>query len=196
VLGTGWAYHYHGTFTEGVAVFFKSGRLTVSEGADFDVGPSSWGGVRESIRARFTVDGKTFYAFVAHFDWPEDGDWTDPNEEHVQNRNNFVAQLDRYSGPRIWAGDLNARYTGNSVQRGTITTLDSLGVDSCFVRVTDPALDTVAKKQAYCDRYFATVNSRLDHIYTTTEFTQVSHNVVANGGLSDHKLVVAEFDIQ
>lgn len=196
LLGPEWAYHYHGTIGEGVAVFYKTSRLSVSEGANFDVGPSSWGGVRESIRVNFTADGKTFTAFVAHFDWPEDGDWTDPNEQHVQNRNNFVAQLDRFSGAKIWGGDMNARYTGNSVQRDTISALDDFGLDSCFVRVTDPALDTVAEKQTYCDRNYPTVNSRLDHIYTTSEFTQVSHNVVANGGLSDHKLVVAEFDIK
>ena len=91
---------------------------------------------------------------------------------------------------------MNARYTGNSVQKGTIEALDALGVDSCFVRVTDPALDTAAEKHGYCDSKFATVNSRLDHLFATNEFTLVSHNVVANDGLSDHKLVVAEFDIQ
>ena len=195
-LGPGWAYHFHGTTSDGVAVFYKTGRLSVVEGHDFDIGPSSWGGVRESIRATFTADGKTFHAFVTHFDWPRDGDWTDPNEEHVQNRNNFVAELNRFSGPMIFGGDLNARFTGHSVQRGSITALDALGVDSCFVRVTDPALDTAAKKQIYCDQHFATVNSRLDHIYATSDFTQVSHIVVPNGGLSDHRLVVAEFNIQ
>ena len=56
--------------------------------------------------------------------------------------------------------------------------------------------DTDAKKQTYCDRNLATLNSRIDHIYATSEFTQVSHDVVAHDSLSDHKLVVAEFDIQ
>jgi endonuclease/exonuclease/phosphatase (EEP) superfamily protein YafD len=195
-LGTGWEYHYHGTSSEGVAVFYKTSRLTVVEGEDFDVGPSSWGGVREGIRVKFMADGKTFSAFVTHFDWPSDGDWTDPNEEHVQNRNNFVTELNRFSGPKIWGGDFNSRYTGNAVQRGSITALDAVGVDSCFVRVTDPALDTDAKKQTYCDRNFPTVNSRLDHIYATSEFTQLNHDIVAYLGLSDHKLVIAEFDIQ
>jgi endonuclease/exonuclease/phosphatase (EEP) superfamily protein YafD len=193
-LGTGWAYHYHGTTSEGVAVFYQTSRLTVVEGEAFDVGPSSWGGVREAIRVKFMADSETFYAFVTHLDWPEDGDWTDPNEEHVQNRNKFVAELNTFGGPKIWGGDFNASYSGNSVQRDTITAFDALGVDSCFVGVTDPALDTDAEKQTYCDQHFATVNTRLDHIYATSEFTQVSFNVVAHDGLSDHKLVVAEFD--
>jgi endonuclease/exonuclease/phosphatase (EEP) superfamily protein YafD len=195
-LGTEWAYRFHGTSTEGVAVFYKTNRLTAVEGEKFDVGPSSWGGVREAGRIQFIADGKTFYAFVAHLDWPQDNDWTDPNEEHVQNRNNLAAELRQFSGRKIFGGDMNARYTGNSVQRGTIEALDALGVDSCFVRATDPALDTDAEKHLYCDRNFATVNSRLDHLHATNEFTQVSHNVVNNDRLSDHKLVVAEFDIQ
>jgi endonuclease/exonuclease/phosphatase (EEP) superfamily protein YafD len=195
-LGDEWAYHYHGTSSEGVAMFYNTSRLSVVEEDEFDLGPSSWGGVREAIRVKFMADGKTFYAFVVHLDWPQDNDWTDPDEEHVQNRKNFVADLDHFSGPKIFGGDMNARYTGNSVQHDTIEALDAFGVDSCFVRVTDPALDTDAKKHLYCDRNFATVNSRLDHLHATGEFTQVSHNVVNNSGLSDHKLVVAEFDIQ
>jgi endonuclease/exonuclease/phosphatase (EEP) superfamily protein YafD len=195
-LGTGWAYTYNGTSSEGVAMFYKTSRVTVVEEDPFDVGPSSWGGVREAIRAELIVDGKTFNAFVTHLDWPADDDWTDLNEEHVQNRDNFAAELDLFSGTKIFAGDFNARYTGNSVQRTTITTFDAHGVDSCFVRVTDPTLDTDAEKHTYCDQNFATKSSRIDHIYATSDFIQVSHNVVAQGTLSDHKLVVAEFDIQ
>ena len=92
-LGPEWAHRFHGTSSEGVAIFYKTSRLTVVEGEKFDVGPSSWGGVREAGRAQFMADGKTFYAFVAHLDWPEDDDWTDANEEHVQNRNNLAADL-------------------------------------------------------------------------------------------------------
>src|SRR4029453_17668358 len=85
-LGTGWEYHYHGSSSEGVAVFYRTSRLTVVEGDEFDVGPSSWGGGREAIRVNFVADGKTFYAFVVHLDWPQDNDWTDPEEEHGKNR--------------------------------------------------------------------------------------------------------------
>jgi endonuclease/exonuclease/phosphatase (EEP) superfamily protein YafD len=194
-LGTEWAYHYHGTSSEGVAMFYKTNRLTVVEGDEFDVGPSSWGGVREAMRVQFMADGKNFYAFVAHLDWPEDDDWTDADEEHVQNRNNLMEALHGFSGRKIFGGDMNARYTGNAVQNDTLEALDTVGVDSCFVRVTDPALDTNAEKHGYCDSKFATVNSRLDHIHATSEFTPISHNTVSNDGLSDHKLVVAEFDI-
>jgi endonuclease/exonuclease/phosphatase (EEP) superfamily protein YafD len=106
--------------------------------------------------------------------------------------------LDQFSGPEIFGGDLNARYTGNSVQQTTIMAFDARGVDSCFVRVTDPTLDTVAEKHGYCDNHpdLKTRNSRVDHIYVTTDFILVSHNVVEHDGLSDHRLVVAEFDIQ
>jgi endonuclease/exonuclease/phosphatase (EEP) superfamily protein YafD len=197
-LGAGWEHRYYGTTSgDGVAIFYKTSRLTVVEEPElFDVGPSSYGGVREAIRVKLRVDGKTFNAFVTHLDWPEDGDWTDPTEEHVQNRDNFVNVLDQYSGPKIFGGDLNARYTGNSVQQATITTFDAYGVDSCFVRVTDPTLDTNAEKHTYCDQNFPTRTTRLDHIYATSDFIQVSHNLVLHDDLSDHKLVVAEFDIQ
>jgi len=73
--------------------------------------------------------------------------------------------------------------------------LDSRAVDSCFVRVTDPTLDTNAEKHTYCDQHFPSRSSRLDHIYGTSDLIQVSHNVVSHDNLSDHKLVVAEFDI-
>ena len=102
-------------------------RLTFVEADPFDLGPSSWGGVREAIRVKLTVDGKTLNAFVTHLDWPADDDWTDANEEHVQNRNNLAAKLDLFSGYKIFGGDFNAPYTRNSVQRTTITTLFGSG---------------------------------------------------------------------
>ncbi len=86
-------------------------RLTFVEADPFDLGPSSWGGVREAIRVKLTVDGKTLNAFVTHLDWPADDDWTDANEEHVQNRNNLAAKLDLFSGYKIFGGDFNAPYT-------------------------------------------------------------------------------------
>jgi len=132
------------------------------EADPFDLGLSSWDGVREAIRVKLTVDGKTLNAFVTHLDWPADDDWTDANEEHVQNRNNLAAKLDLFSGYKIFGGDFNAPYTGSSVQRATITTLDSRAVDSCFVRVTDPTLDTNAEKHTYCDQHFPSRSSRVD----------------------------------
>lgn len=94
-------------------MFYKTSRLTFVEADPFDLGPSGWGGVREAIRVKLTVDGKTLNAFVTHLDWPADDDWTDANEEHVRNRNNLAAKLDLFSGYKIFGGDLNAPYTGN-----------------------------------------------------------------------------------
>jgi endonuclease/exonuclease/phosphatase (EEP) superfamily protein YafD len=197
-LGADWATIYHGGSTEGVAIFYKLSRLELEGTAyKFDIGPSSWSGVREAIRAQFTMGDATFYAFVTHLDWPQDENWNGPNEEHVQNRNEFVAELDLAGGAMIFGGDLNAWYYGaNSVQQATIAAFDGRGVDSCFVEVTNPADDTLAEKHTYCDNNFKTRNNRLDHIYATSDFIPVSHNVVDDGGDSDHRLVVAEFDIE
>ncbi len=181
-LGTSWrAVGFASNTPEAVAVLT---RMTLAGSETRVIGNSSWSGDRVAVRLRVSVSGREVDVFGTHLDWPMSGTWSDTGE-HAVGRDAFLAWLDTFPGAKIYGGDLNAHSSGNAVQQATITAFDARGTDSCLIHGT----------HAYCDTTFPTRSSRLDHVYRSSTLTTVSHAVVDHAGLSDHKLVVADFDV-
>jgi endonuclease/exonuclease/phosphatase (EEP) superfamily protein YafD len=182
-LGAGWNHvHYASGTAEGVAVFYRLPLVGSPETRV--IGDSSWGGKRVAIRVRLDVQGRAVDVFATHLDWPKSGTWLETGE-HALGRNALLSWIDSVSGPKIFGGDLNAHTAGSTVQQTTIAQSDLRGTDSCRIHGS----------HAYCNSNFATKNTRLDYLFRSSELKTISHDVLPHGGLSDHRMVSAVFEL-
>jgi endonuclease/exonuclease/phosphatase family metal-dependent hydrolase len=189
-MGAGWTAYFHGD-SEGVAVIVRTSRLAVAAVENRNIGPSSWGGTREAVRVRVRIDGRDIDLFGTHLDWPSTNTWEEcgavsiQNSAHACGRNNFTSWVGSFGGHKVYAGDMNARHTGNAVQQETMRQLDARGINSCAIHGT----------ATQCDASYPTKSTRIDHIYRATSMSTISHVVGTHGGLSDHNPVVAVFEV-
>ena len=150
-LGPGWAHRYHGDHLGGCGDVLQDQSADFRRGGSLRPRPEQLGWGAGSHSRQVDVDGKTLNAFVTHLDWPADDDWTDANEEHVQNRNNWRPSSTFQRPRRSLAAISTPATPGIRSSKPPSSHFDSRAVDSCFVRVTDPTLDTIAEKHTYCD---------------------------------------------